>query len=359
MSSSTDGSAMEVKHRVKPAVPRKPRPLSIGSPYAVKQKVEDKDVSAARDSRPHDKTHSTAPMRPNRTRSVGGTPRPLSLVSPDSESTVNLKPTPPRKPAHVKAAAMARKAIKQSTSDMSLSDKTYGNIKTIKPKPIAAVVPDKQIEETPVPSVEPNFAERSPTESPNPDNCDIDMPSNASNKKELSEEDYKKMMAEKRRLAREQAEREAEAERLTIEKQKQEEEERIRREEEEQIKLEEEQIRLIAIQRQVEEERLQKAMEENRLREEEENKRKAEEQRQRLEREEKERKAKEEAEKQRIELEERLKRDEEERLQRKKVFNLFSGIFFKNFYILEIGGYYESNSKSSGSSRQFSDNFSQ
>ncbi|CAG2112054.1 unnamed protein product [Medioppia subpectinata] len=348
-----------VKRRAKPTVPRKPRPLSIGSPYAVKMKVEDKveprqdsthdrTPFSARGGRSHDKqapqttpTSAAVHMRPNRTRSAGGQPRPMSLISPDSyehhmATTGGApKPTPPRKPAHVKAAAMARKANKSvdspvppQTPPQPDSPTADHSVSFAKCKPNNSnnnssdgIVKQNSLESTVVPSIEPNEAAVS-TGAPTATNgattpCDT-PPQTPSGKKEVSEEDYKKMMAEKRRLAREQAEREAEQERQRLLKEQREEEERQRREEEEQRRLEEEQLRLIEIQRRAEEERLQKAMEENRLREEEEAKRRAEEQRLRSEKEEKERRAKHEADQQRRELEERLKRDEAERIARKK-----------------------------------------
>nr|XP_042910115.1 MAP7 domain-containing protein 3 isoform X2 [Parasteatoda tepidariorum] len=133
-----------------------------------------------------------------------------------------------------------------------------------------------------------------------------------------SEEEARIALAEKRRLAREQAEKEAELERIRLEELKRQEEERIRLEEAEQKRVEEEQIRLAAIHRQFEEEKLRKAIEEQQQREMEEQRRKEEEMRQKAEREELERKAREEAEKQRIELEEKLRKEEEERAERKK-----------------------------------------
>jgi hypothetical protein len=309
-----------VKRRVKPAVPRKPRPLSIGS--ALEKKLENKDLSISvlnRGSRAVEKqTNPTPTLRSSRSRSAGVSPRQLSLASPDIESnnitSPSPKPAPPRKPAHVKAAAMARKSNKQTEP---INDQK--NSITIKENNTNSDL-DKKSEES-VPSIEPKLSET--TISPNPESDSV-LPSvnNNNNKKEISEDDYKKILAEKRKQAREQAEKEAELERIRIEKQKLEEEERIRREEEEQKRLEEEQLKLLEEQKRIEEERLRKAMEEAKIREEEENKRKEEEIRARIEKDEKEKKAKEETERQRLELEERLKKDEEERLARKKVLFL-------------------------------------
>lgn len=126
-----------------------------------------------------------------------------------------------------------------------------------------------------------------------------------------TEEEAKAILAERRRLARKQAEREAEMERQAQEAARQ-------AELDAQRKLEEESLRLIEEAKRVEEQRLLQAIEETRQREEEERKRRDEELRQKLEKEELERKAKEEAEKQRIELEIRLKKEEEDRQIRRK-----------------------------------------
>ncbi|XP_046619894.1 MAP7 domain-containing protein 1 isoform X8 [Neodiprion virginianus] len=133
-----------------------------------------------------------------------------------------------------------------------------------------------------------------------------------------TEEEAKAALAERRRLAREQAEREAELERQRIEEEARLEMERQRAEEEEQRRLEEESLRLASEARQAEEQRLRLAIEEAQRREEEDRKRREEEARQKLEKEEAEKKAREEAEKQRIEMAERLKKEEEERIARRK-----------------------------------------
>ncbi|XP_012262278.2 MAP7 domain-containing protein 1 isoform X11 [Athalia rosae] len=133
-----------------------------------------------------------------------------------------------------------------------------------------------------------------------------------------TEEEAKAALAERRRLARVQAEREAELERQRIEAEIRLEEERQRAEEEEQRRLEEETLRLASEARQAEEQRLRLAIEEAQRREEEDRKRREEEARQKVEKEEAERKAREEAEKQRIEMAERLKKEEEERIARRK-----------------------------------------
>ncbi|KAG8269123.1 hypothetical protein J6590_008370 [Homalodisca vitripennis] len=133
-----------------------------------------------------------------------------------------------------------------------------------------------------------------------------------------TEEEAKAALAERRRLAREQAEREAELERQRLEAERLAEEQRLREEEEEQKRMEEEQLRLLEEARQAEQERLRQAIEEAQKREEEERLQREEEARQKVEKEEAERKAREEAEKQRQEMEIRLKKEEEDRLARRK-----------------------------------------
>ncbi|KAG7206853.1 hypothetical protein KM043_000755 [Ampulex compressa] len=133
-----------------------------------------------------------------------------------------------------------------------------------------------------------------------------------------TEQEAKAAIAERRRLAREQAEREAELERQRQEEEARLEAERQRVEEEEQRRLEEETLRLAKEAREAEEQRLRLAIEEAKRREEEDRRKKEEEARQKQEKEEAERKAREEAERQRIEMAERLKKEEEERLARRK-----------------------------------------
>ncbi|XP_070064837.1 uncharacterized abhydrolase domain-containing protein DDB_G0269086 isoform X4 [Drosophila virilis] len=137
-------------------------------------------------------------------------------------------------------------------------------------------------------------------------------------KKITTEEEAKAALAERRRLAREEAERQAELERQRLEAERLAELKAQEEEAERQRLFEEESTRLAEEQRRGEEERLRKAIEEAQQREEEEQRRREEEERQRIEREEAEKKAKEEAEKQRVEVAERLKREEKEREERRK-----------------------------------------
>lgn len=150
------------------------------------------------------------------------------------------------------------------------------------------------------------------------DQSDIMSASLISKSKIITEEEAKAALAERRRLAREEAERQAELERQRLESEHLAE---IRRQEEEverQRQFEEEAVRLAAEQRKTEEERLRLAIEETQQREKEERLRREEEEKQRIEREEAEKRAREEAEKQRLEVVERLKREEKEREERRK-----------------------------------------
>lgn len=133
-----------------------------------------------------------------------------------------------------------------------------------------------------------------------------------------TEEEAKAALAERRRLAREEAERQAELERQRLEAEREAELKRQAEEEERQRRLEEETLRLVEEQRRAEEQRLQQAIEEAKQREAEEKRRKEEEERQKTEREEQERKARDEAEKQKAEVAERLKKEEKEREERRK-----------------------------------------
>ncbi|KAH8395319.1 hypothetical protein KR222_009407, partial [Zaprionus bogoriensis] len=137
-------------------------------------------------------------------------------------------------------------------------------------------------------------------------------------RKITTEEEAKAALAERRRLAREEAERQAELERQRLEAERLAELKAQEEEAERQRLFEEESTRLAEEQRRGEEERLRKAIEEAQQREEEEQRKREDEERQRIEREEAEKKAKEEAEKQRVEVAERLKREEKEREERRK-----------------------------------------
>ncbi|KAM8710800.1 hypothetical protein ACLKA7_017434 [Drosophila subpalustris] len=150
------------------------------------------------------------------------------------------------------------------------------------------------------------------------DSNDMMTASMIAKSKITTEEEAKAALAERRRLAREEAERQAELERQRLEAERLAELKAQEEEAERQRLFEEESTRLAEEQRRGEEERLRKAIEEAQQQQEEEQRRREEEERQRVEREEAEKKAKEEAEKQRVEVAERLKREEKEREERRK-----------------------------------------
>ncbi|XP_023033176.1 MAP7 domain-containing protein 2 isoform X1 [Drosophila willistoni] len=156
-----------------------------------------------------------------------------------------------------------------------------------------------------------------PAPNAGPDGNDL-MTASMIAKKITTEEEAKAALAERRRLAREEAERQAELERQRLEAERLAELKAQEEEAERQRLFEEESTRLAEEQRRGEEERLRKAIEEAQQREAEEQQKREEEERQRVEREEAEKKAKEEAEKQRVEVAERLKREEKEREERRK-----------------------------------------
>ncbi|XP_049817920.1 MAP7 domain-containing protein 1-like isoform X3 [Aethina tumida] len=195
-----------------------------------------------------------------------------------------------------------------------------------KPKPAE---PAKQ-QEAPVPAVaEPAPKEKTPPRDekspprdetnnengPASNNVDAtannEMTSSMTKSRITTEEEAKAALAERRRLAREEAERQAELERLRVEAEIQAEQERQRKEEE--------QIRaLIEEQKAQEEKRLQEAILEAQKREEEERLKREEEERLKLLKEEAEKRAREEQERLKAELAERLKNEEKEREMRRK-----------------------------------------
>jgi len=332
---------------MRPRVSRKPRPLSMVASIPIRSITE--GTVESNNNTPNSKTFTrrdfgrnpvktpsgpAAAQRTSRARSAGVNARQeLSFNGHDSSEDSRggaispVKPTPPRKPAHVKAAAAARKAVKQTPSlkteieenvtEKLVNDEEEKNVapelvSDIETQQTEIIVP---VDETPV--LVPNTV--APSNESAPENKPNEESTGTPSKKEISEDEYKRLLAEKRRLAREQAEREAELERQRQDELKRVEEDRIRQEEEEMRRFEEEQLRLAEEHRRVEEEKLRLAIEEQTRREDEARLARQEEARLRLEREEQERKAREDAERQRLELEERLRKDEEERLARKKV----------------------------------------
>ncbi|XP_059139342.1 ensconsin-like isoform X15 [Physella acuta] len=165
------------------------------------------------------------------------------------------------------------------------------------------------------PASAPSSATTTPSQAPPPAASTEDGAPRNAPVQDITAEEYKARLAEKRRQAREKAEKEAEEERKRQEEAWLAEQERQRKEEEEQKRQEEESLRQAAEARQAEEERLQRAIEAEEKRRREEAERLEQE---RKAKEESERKAKEEAEKLEKEKQEKSKREEEERQARKK-----------------------------------------
>lgn len=162
-----------------------------------------------------------------------------------------------------------------------------------------------------------------PAATPNRHNLDtsesIDMSASMIAKSRITtEEEAKAAITERRRLAREEAERQAELERQRMEAEDEAEHQRQLQEEANQRKLEEDTNRLAEEQKILESERLQQAIEENEKREENEKLKREEEARQKVERELAELKAREDAEKQKEENAERLRKEEKDREERRK-----------------------------------------
>ncbi|XP_039966922.1 inner centromere protein isoform X4 [Bactrocera tryoni] len=205
------------------------------------------------------------------------------------------------------------------TESVELNQVSTAALPPVKQEQTAAVQPQPQ----PQPRSQNGSKENSevreltpPTQ--NGDNNDLMTASMIARNKITTEEEAKAALAERRRLAREEAERQAELERQRLEAERLAELKRQEEEAERQRAFEEEANRLAEEQRRAEEERLRQAIEEAKQKEEEERRKREEEEKQRLQREEAEKKAKEEAEKQRIEVAERLKREEKEREERRK-----------------------------------------
>ncbi|GAB1606819.1 ensconsin-like [Argonauta hians] len=245
--------------------------------------------------------------------------------TPRSKSTERISKDKLRNRSSTIDSAKSDKSVGSATSSQSKGSRKaiFDRLSTPK-KP--ADTPPKSAEKkssapnsgttTPTPRKPKSTKDKGPRESPNREGTPTPSEDAMTRStQEITEEEYKIKLAEKRRQAREKAEREAELERQRQEELRRQEEERLRAEEEEERRMEEESLRLAAEGRLAEEERLRKAIEAEELR------RKEEAQRLELERkqkEEAEKKAKEEAERLEKERIERAKREEEERLARKK-----------------------------------------
>lgn len=319
---------------------RKPRPISMGATIPDRS---DRHSTGRSTLRTPDKQLTAPPIaqRPGRARSVGVSSRHSSSNATDfgDGRSGEVKPSLPRKPAHVKAAAALRKAAKKQTpADISSEireEKTeklnvsaeivvVANPVIVLHEELVTKVDQSKVDQS---KVAPIAESAQTTEPPTPiapqKQQALDIKEELDTGKPKDIEEYKLLIREKRRLAREQVEKDAELERVKQLQVLREEEERQRQEEEETLRVEKEQHRLAAEHRESEELKLQLAIEDHRLkREEEARKVGEEEERLRVEREQDER-TREEAEVARLEMEERLRKDEIDRLARKKVIKSF------------------------------------
>ncbi|XP_063928898.1 MAP7 domain-containing protein 1-like isoform X2 [Zophobas morio] len=342
-------SSVSVRHRPSTA-PRRQRPASIaitGITHDVSKNVDNKKgenkppLPKTRKSVTKDKTTKS------KTSPVDSTPK--SLASPVAAPVSNFEKTdevpekePPEAPPQPadnqqqqqqqqpkpedaeKSEETACLNVKEETHTVSTSEKSEITVNVTSSEQIKQIttelikseskpqpVPQTQSEPQPQPPPAPVVSEiKPPIEAPVLENKD-EMTTSFTKVRINTEEEAKAALAERRRLAREEAERQAEQERLRIEQEAQAELERQRREEEQVQKLVEQQ-------RLAEQERLEEAIREAQKREEEERLRREEEQRAKVLKEEADRKAREEAERKFAEQQERLKNEEKEREARRK-----------------------------------------
>ncbi|KAF6205524.1 hypothetical protein GE061_019697 [Apolygus lucorum] len=354
-------SAASTSLRTRSATPRRPRPFSIAvtgvttDKQNIDKNIKSPNVSGA-DKPPIPKVHATKkpappkpdvpakkpnnlPDKPKSAKTSGAsTPKSTPLQSPvveagEANNTFNITSTNSENTTATSSISStiveetainieeaAKEVISTSTNSTIITEE---EVKIEKKKEVPRE-PAQSVTEIPVIEPSPSNVPAKVTEASNVANDAVlqlpeaDIMTASMKGRITTEEEAIAALAERRRLAREQAEREAELERQRLEAERLAEEERIRKEEEEQRRFEEEQLRLLEEARRHEEQRLQQAIEEARKREEEEKLRKEEEIRLKIEKEESERKAKEEAEKKRIEAENKKKIEEEERLARKK-----------------------------------------
>ncbi|XP_017476427.1 PREDICTED: protein split ends-like, partial [Rhagoletis zephyria] len=264
----------------------------------------------------------------------------LNIAKSEAESTTaDTIAAAPTEPTMVTApASVASESI--GTESLGSTIEVIGEIEQaveslvsvteakIEPSPAVESVEPKQAEQQPAPpqpqprsqngSKENSEVRELSPPTQNGESNDLMTASMIAKSKITTEEEAKAALAERRRLAREEAERQAELERQRLEAERLAELKRQEEEAERQRAFEEEANRLAEEQRRAEEERLRQAIEEAKQKEEEERRKREEEDKQRVQREEADKKAKEEAEKQRLEVAERLKREEKEREERRK-----------------------------------------
>ncbi|XP_070191207.1 ensconsin-like isoform X13 [Littorina saxatilis] len=261
--------------------------------------------------------HKTTPSAPSAAAGSGGgtaspsTPRGVSPASRTPNRTPNRVLSPPLPPgADEDGGSGAAPQARPSPAPSTPAEKPESE-KPVAEKPVA----EKPAAEKPLAESTPR-ATPTTTEKPLAESTPRATPTTSEKSGgDITAEEYKAKLAEKRRQARERAEKEAEEERKRQEELERQEEERQRLEEEEQLRQDEEMMKMAEEGRKAEEERLKKAIEA-------EDARKADEaarlEQEKLAKEEADRKAKEDAERQELERIEKARKDEEERLERKK-----------------------------------------
>ncbi|XP_058810552.1 ensconsin-like isoform X2 [Phymastichus coffea] len=292
-SASSSVASSTVNLRPRTGTPRRPRPASIAG-TGVTTSQHNEAAKQQKDAKPPlPKAHAGG------TGGTGGAGTPRKPAPPAAKPERRSAPAPPRS---AKASPRA----------------------TPRPSPLQSpgAEPPGPPDEGPAPEEPPR------PEEDLGDEQQADMTASMIQKIRITtEEEAKAALAERRRLAREQAEREAELEKQRREQEATLEAERLRAEEEAQRRLEEETIRLAEEARLAEEQRLRQAIEEAERRQEEERKRREDELRQKLEKEEAERSVS-----QRLEMVERQKKKEEEErnARRKRVEAIMSRTRAKN-----------------------------
>ncbi|XP_044015942.1 MAP7 domain-containing protein 2 isoform X4 [Aphidius gifuensis] len=315
--------------------PRRPRPASIaGTGVTVTERNYSELRGTTKDSKPPLPKVHTTPKKPSTPKTSGDTPKKHNerlIKSAKASPRVTPKATPLQSPGNeqpplirqhtteiIKSTSDIKDTVKIKTLDDKYDEKKdQGSEKNI----ISNNMNNSVTLLSDVTTNGANGIQKPDKKNDNDVESDevVDMSASMISKIRITtEEEAKAALAERRKLAREQAEREAELERQRLEEEERLEEQRQRAEEEQQRRLEIETIRLANEAREAEEQRLQIAIEDAKRREEEDRKRREEEARQKIEKEEADKKAREEAERQRLEMIERQKKEEEERIARRK-----------------------------------------
>ncbi|KAM4796456.1 MAP7 domain-containing protein 1 isoform 1-T1 [Rhinophrynus dorsalis] len=287
------------------------RPKEEKTPSKITEKKEERKSEKERQPSPSPKLEEAtikkeAPEHAPTSSSAPGTDRAATPPAPATSST----PAPSSVPAVVISPAPSPSkplpsvpAVTISPSPAPSTSKPLPSIPAVTISPSPAPSPSKPLSSVPAVTVSP-----SPAPSPSKPMAGT-----------TDKEEAARLLAEKRRQAREQREREEQERREREERERQEREEKAKREAEERLQREAE-ARQLQEQRRLEEEKRRQLEEEQQKKEAEERAKAEQEEMERLQkqREEAEAKAREEAEKQRLEREQHFQREERERLERKK-----------------------------------------